>query len=43
MRNDPEHPVLSDGLVPDVDNHTDPESLTDGTPDTFDEPVDEGR
>ncbi len=42
MRDDPEHPTPSGGLVPDVDSYTDPERLTDGTPDAFDEPVDEG-
>ena len=43
MRDDPERPTPSDGLVPDVDSYTDPERLNDGTPDTFDEPVAENE
>lgn len=41
MTKDPQHPTPSEGLVPDPDGENDLDTVTDGTPDTFDAPMDE--
>ena len=43
MHDDPKHPTPSEGLVPDYESENDLERLTDDTPDTFDEPMDENN